>query len=440
MTPTTPTATPAVRTRGLVKGFGSNRAVDHVDLEVARGEIVGVLGPNGAGKTTTLRMLATLLPVDSGTAEVFGVDVMKHPHRVRQLIGLTGQYASVDEDLTARENLRMFGRLQGLPGRQHAQPGHRRGEERGEVGHGLDHLLAVVQDEQHRRSGEVSRDPGEHGARVRPLVVPLGGPVARPDRGGDGGRDVRRCRHRRERDHVHDGLPRGPRDALREGRLPEAARPQDRDDPRLLERGAHGGKVALPADERRRVLHHTGPHGTVGSQQLRVHDGERRRRVDPQSVCGAVGERGVRREGARRSVDGREGAQVGNGDVLVVGPGGVGALERLQGSASRASASRPSASRTLPSAVSRRLRSAVARACSSRSAGPGSAQRSAGPTGSACAPSPSRPPSCRAPMSATCLAAASTPSGSADASARAAACAASVSAHASTSPASSASR
>ncbi|WP_370445349.1 ATP-binding cassette domain-containing protein [Miniimonas sp. S16] len=85
--------------------------------------MVGVLGPNGAGKTTTLRMLATLLPVDSGTAEVFGVDVMKHPHRVRQLIGLTGQYASVDEDLTARENLRMFGRLQGLPGRRTRSPG-----------------------------------------------------------------------------------------------------------------------------------------------------------------------------------------------------------------------------------------------------------------------------------------------------------------------------
>ena len=105
---------PAIRTRGLVKDFGSNRAVDHIDLEVAQGEIFGVLGPNGAGKTTTLRMLATLLPIDGGSAEIFGVDVAKRPHVIRQLIGLTGQYASVDEDLTAIENLVLFGRLQGL--------------------------------------------------------------------------------------------------------------------------------------------------------------------------------------------------------------------------------------------------------------------------------------------------------------------------------------
>ena len=105
---------PAIRTRGLVKDFGSNRAVDHIDLEVAQGEIFGVLGPNGAGKTTTLRMLATLLPIDDGSAEIFGVDVAKRPHVIRQLIGLTGQYASVDEDLTAIENLVLFGRLQGL--------------------------------------------------------------------------------------------------------------------------------------------------------------------------------------------------------------------------------------------------------------------------------------------------------------------------------------
>lgn len=108
---------PVVSTHGLVKDFGSNRAVDHIDLEVKRGEIVGLLGPNGAGKTTTLRMLATLLPITAGTATVFGHDVAHHPHQVRQLIGLTGQYASVDEDLSARENLQMFGRLEGLRGK-----------------------------------------------------------------------------------------------------------------------------------------------------------------------------------------------------------------------------------------------------------------------------------------------------------------------------------
>lgn len=116
MTHTRNADAPAVRTRSLVRDFGTNRAVDHVDLEVRRGEIVGLLGPNGAGKTTTLRMLATLLAPTSGTAEVFGHDVVEHKHEVRQLIGLTGQYASVDEDLTARENLRMFGRLGGLRG------------------------------------------------------------------------------------------------------------------------------------------------------------------------------------------------------------------------------------------------------------------------------------------------------------------------------------
>lgn len=104
----------AVEAVGLVKMFGQLRAVDGIDLNVRQGEIFGVLGPNGAGKTTMLRMLATLLPIDSGRARVFGVDVAREPHRIRQLLGITGQYASVDEDLTAMENLWMFGRLQGL--------------------------------------------------------------------------------------------------------------------------------------------------------------------------------------------------------------------------------------------------------------------------------------------------------------------------------------
>jgi ABC-2 type transport system ATP-binding protein len=108
------TIAPAVHATGLVKAFGDLRAVDGVDLTVRPGEIFGVLGPNGAGKTTTLQMLATLLPIDGGHAEVFGVDVAREPHRIRQLVGVTGQYASVDENLTATENLRLFGRLQGL--------------------------------------------------------------------------------------------------------------------------------------------------------------------------------------------------------------------------------------------------------------------------------------------------------------------------------------
>jgi ABC-2 type transport system ATP-binding protein len=105
---------PAVHATGLVKAFGGLRAVDGIDLTVRPGEIFGVLGPNGAGKTTMLQMLATLLPIDGGRAEIFGVDVARDPHRIRQLVGVTGQYASVDENLTATENLRLFGRLLGL--------------------------------------------------------------------------------------------------------------------------------------------------------------------------------------------------------------------------------------------------------------------------------------------------------------------------------------
>jgi ABC-2 type transport system ATP-binding protein len=108
------TVTAAIDAVGLVKNFGQLRAVNGIDLDVHQGEIFGVLGPNGAGKTTMLQMLATLLPIDAGHARVFGVDVAREPHRIRQLVGVTGQYASVDEDLTATENLWLFGRLQGL--------------------------------------------------------------------------------------------------------------------------------------------------------------------------------------------------------------------------------------------------------------------------------------------------------------------------------------
>ncbi len=104
----------AVRAEGLVKDFGDQRAVNQIDLEVRRGEVFGVLGPNGAGKTTMLKMLATLLPIDEGRAEIFGHDVRKEAHVVRQLLGVTGQYASVDENLTATENILLFARLQGV--------------------------------------------------------------------------------------------------------------------------------------------------------------------------------------------------------------------------------------------------------------------------------------------------------------------------------------
>ncbi|MFP7298709.1 ATP-binding cassette domain-containing protein [Neobacillus niacini] len=104
----------AVEAQGLVKTFGDHRAVDGVDLMVPTGSIYGVLGPNGAGKTTTIRMLATLLRADAGSAKIFGYDVVKDAQIVRQLIGVTGQYASVDESLSATENLIIFSRLLGL--------------------------------------------------------------------------------------------------------------------------------------------------------------------------------------------------------------------------------------------------------------------------------------------------------------------------------------
>jgi len=110
----------AVEATGLVKTFGNNRAVDGVDLNVRAGSIYGVLGPNGAGKTTTIRMLATLLRPDAGSARIFGHDVVKESQIVRQLIGVTGQYASVDESLSATENLIIFSRLLGL-GRKEAK-------------------------------------------------------------------------------------------------------------------------------------------------------------------------------------------------------------------------------------------------------------------------------------------------------------------------------
>ena len=106
--------TPAVEAEGLVKLFGQQRAVDGVSLVVPRGSVYGVLGPNGAGKTTTIRMLATLLRPDSGSARIFGHDVVTEPTAVRSLVGVTGQYASVDEDMTATENLVIFSRLLGL--------------------------------------------------------------------------------------------------------------------------------------------------------------------------------------------------------------------------------------------------------------------------------------------------------------------------------------
>jgi ABC-2 type transport system ATP-binding protein len=110
-------AAPAIRVRGLAKRFGDVVALDHIDLDVPRGIIFAILGPNGAGKTTLMRVLATLARADEGTATVMGHDVATAPDAVRAAIAMTGQFASLDEDLTGRENLLLLARLWGFRGR-----------------------------------------------------------------------------------------------------------------------------------------------------------------------------------------------------------------------------------------------------------------------------------------------------------------------------------
>jgi ABC-2 type transport system ATP-binding protein len=111
---------PAILAEGLVKHFGAVKALAGVDLEVAAGKVLGLLGPNGAGKTTMVRILATLLPPDAGTARVAGLDVVGQAAAVRRVVGLSGQFAAVDGYLTGRENLQMIGQLSRL-GRSRAR-------------------------------------------------------------------------------------------------------------------------------------------------------------------------------------------------------------------------------------------------------------------------------------------------------------------------------
>src|SRR2546430_4552574 len=108
----------AILVEGLAKRFGEVVALDGIDFQVRAGSVFGLLGPNGAGKTTAVRVLATVIAPDGGRAEVLGYDVVRQGEAVRHLIGLAGQNAAVDPNLTGRENLRMIGRLTQLPDRQ----------------------------------------------------------------------------------------------------------------------------------------------------------------------------------------------------------------------------------------------------------------------------------------------------------------------------------
>jgi ABC-2 type transport system ATP-binding protein len=105
---------PAIEARGLVKVYGETRALDGIDLTVRRGQVFGFLGPNGAGKTTTIRILAALTRPDGGTARVLGCDVVSEADAIRARVAVTGQFASLDDDLTGYENLIVLGRLRGL--------------------------------------------------------------------------------------------------------------------------------------------------------------------------------------------------------------------------------------------------------------------------------------------------------------------------------------
>ncbi|HEX2315384.1 MAG TPA: ATP-binding cassette domain-containing protein, partial [Thermomonospora sp.] len=112
---------PVIVAEGLRKTYGTKRALDGLDLSVPGGTVHGLLGPNGAGKTTFVRVLATLLRPDGGRALVAGVDVVRRPTEVRRRIGLLGQHAAVDEDLSGRQNLELFGRLHHLGARRAAR-------------------------------------------------------------------------------------------------------------------------------------------------------------------------------------------------------------------------------------------------------------------------------------------------------------------------------
>ena len=203
---------PAIKAEGLRKHYGDKHALDGFDLHVPPGTVCGLLGPNGAGKTTAVRILTTLLRADGGHAEVAGIDVMAHPDEVAPTIGLSGQEPAVDEILTARQNLVLFGRLNGLATRAAARPGRgaarpvRSGRYRHEVGQAvLGRHAAPPRSRRHVDPGPGRAVPGRADDRAR---------SAQPQRGVDRDQVAGRRGHDRAAD---DAVPRGGRPPRRPG-------------------------------------------------------------------------------------------------------------------------------------------------------------------------------------------------------------------------------
>src|SRR3954469_10750141 len=228
---------PAVRVEGVVKRFGATEALAGVDLVVEEGTVLGLLGPNGAGKTTLVRVLATLLAPDAGRAEVFGRDVVHDAAGVRELVGLTGQFAAVDEMLSGRENLQMFGRLFDLPA---AEARRRASEllERFDLADAADRPARPYSGGLRGRRAPARARPRVDRAAPPPRTVP--GRAADRPAPAQPQRDLvgrARAGPRRDDAAAHDPVPRGGRSARRADRG---------DRPRSRDRAGHGERAQGP--------------------------------------------------------------------------------------------------------------------------------------------------------------------------------------------------